>query len=173
MWISELFPELARHADELCLLSGMHTDLPNHPQAQVQMHTGNFQFVRPSLGAWTLYGLGTENANLPGFIALNPANGTAQHFGSAFLPAVYQAARFGSGNRRNFRRGRGDQRVEIPNIKNPKLDAELQRMQLDFVQDLNRARLGRDGHQPEVEGRDSSPSSWPFACRTRFPSSWI
>ena len=68
-WISELFPEVAGHADELCVIRSMHTDLPAHPQAFLMMHTGNSQFVRPSLGAWTLYGLGTENENLPGFIA--------------------------------------------------------------------------------------------------------
>ncbi len=152
LWVSELMPEIAAHADELCVLSGMHTDIPNHPQAQVQMHTGTSRFVRPSLGAWTLYGLGTENANLPGFIALNPASGTAQHFGSAFLPAIHQAARFGSSSRRSARRVRGGTKEEVPNIKNLKLDTELQRLQLDYVQNLNRAKLKRDGDQPEVEG---------------------
>jgi hypothetical protein len=153
LWISELMSEVAAHADDLCLLSGMHTDLPNHPQAQVKMHTGNSQFVRPSLGAWSLYGLGTENANLPGFVALNSPSGTAQHFGSAFLPAIYQAARFGADDRGGGRRrARGVQTPEIPNIKNPKLDKDLQRLQLDFVQDLNKAKLKRDVHQPDVEG---------------------
>ena len=155
LWISELMPEVSAHADDLCLLNGMHTDLPNHPQAQVQMHTGNHQFVRPSLGAWTLYGLGSENANLPGFIALNAGNGTAQHFGSAFLPAIYQAARFGgAGGRRNVaRRGRGNESGQsVPNIRNRSLGTDLQRMQLDYVQKLNRAKLSQDVHQPEVEG---------------------
>ncbi|MBL47545.1 MAG: sulfatase [Roseibacillus sp.] len=155
LWMSELVPGISRHADELCLLSGMHTDLPNHPQAQVQMHTGNHQFVRPSLGAWTLYGLGSENANLPGFIALNPGNGTAQHFGSAFLPAIYQAARFGgaAGRRgRAARRGPAAAGESVANISNPGLAPELQRLQLDYVQKLNRAKLGRDVHQPAVEG---------------------
>ncbi len=75
----------------------MHTDLPNHSQAFAQMHTGSFQFVRPSLGAWTLYGLGSENANLPGFITLNPPadNGGAQNYGSAFLPAICQGTKIG------------------------------------------------------------------------------
>jgi len=152
MWMSELMPELAAHADDLCMLKGMHTDLPNHPQAQTQMHTGSFQFVRPSLGAWSLYGLGTENSDLPGFVALNPQNGTAQHFGSGFLPAMYQAARFGeAGVRRGARRG-GSNTPAIPNIKNPQLDSELQRIQLDYIQQLNRAKLERDSEQPGVEG---------------------
>ena len=149
LWISELLPHLAKHADDLCLLNGMHTDLPNHPQAQTQMHTGNFQFVRPSLGAWTLYGLGTENADLPGFVALNPPAGNAQQFGSAFLPAIYQGARFGSSQRR---RSRGGTKSTVPNIANPQLSREQQRRQLDFVQGLNRNQLKRDQVQPEIEG---------------------
>jgi hypothetical protein len=67
-WVSELFPEVAKHVDDLCMIKSMQTDIPAHPQAFLQMHTGSFQFVRPSMGAWTLYGLGTENENLPGFI---------------------------------------------------------------------------------------------------------
>ena len=151
LWMSELMPALSAHADDLCMIKGMHTDLPNHPQAQTQMHTGSFQFVRPSLGAWSLYGLGTENSNLPGFIALNPQNGTAQHFGSAFLPAIYQAARFGGAQRGRRQAGRGANE-QVPNIANQKLDRQQQRVQLDFVQQLNRAKLAREGYQPGVEG---------------------
>ncbi len=152
LWVSELLPELAGHADDLCVLHGMHTDVPNHPQAQTQMHTGSFQFVRPSLGAWSLYGLGTENADLPGFVALNPPTGNAQQFGSAFLPAIYQGARFGSSQRRSGRRARGGGRSAVPNISNPRLNRDLQRRQLDFVQELNRGQLERDRYQPEIEG---------------------
>ena len=65
LWLSELFPELARHADRLCLLTGMVTDVPAHAQAFLKMHTGSFQFVRPSLGAWTVYGLGRSWFALP------------------------------------------------------------------------------------------------------------
>ena len=95
--MSEVFPELAKHADDLCVVRSMHTDLPNHSQAFMQMHTGSFQFVRPSVGAWTLYGLGSENANLPGFVTLNPPsdNGGARNYGSAFLPAICQGTRIG------------------------------------------------------------------------------
>ncbi len=70
--MSELMPELAAHADDLCMLKGMHTDLPNHPQAQTQMHTGSFQFVRPSLGAWSLYGLGDGECRPPGLCRTQP-----------------------------------------------------------------------------------------------------
>ena len=74
--ISELYPHVSKHADDLCLLNGSLTDIPNHPQALVQLHTGNFQFVRPSMGAWVLYGFGTENQDLPGFITIKPPTQT-------------------------------------------------------------------------------------------------
>src|SRR4029434_3377373 len=85
LWISELFPNVAQHADELCLLHGMNTAIPAHPQAVVQLHTGSAQFVRPSMGAWMLYGLGTENENLPGFVTISPplALGGAENYGTA------------------------------------------------------------------------------------------
>jgi hypothetical protein len=159
LWISSLFPHLSQHADDLCLLRGMHCDQPNHSQATAQTHTGSFQFVRPSLGAWTLFGLGSENENLPGFIALNPPPGDSQNFGSAFLPAIYQGTPIGSspvggfggtmGRRGNDSNGKSP---ELSNIKNPKLDPELQRIQLNFLQGLNRRKLERDLHQPQVEG---------------------
>ncbi len=155
LWVSELTPEIATHADELCMLHGMHTDLPNHPQAQTMMHTGSSQFVRPSIGAWTLYGLGTNNADLPGFVALGVPNGNANHFGSSFLPAIYQGARFAANSRRvggNNRLARRDPKPNIPNIANPRLDRELQRIQLDYVQSLNKAKLERDKRAPGVEG---------------------
>ena len=155
LWISELLPEIATHADDLCMLHGMNTDLPNHPQAQTMMHTGSSQFVRPSIGAWTLYGLGTNNADLPGFVALGAPNGNANHFGSSFLPAIFQGARFGVDSRRpggNNRFARREQKPKIPNIANPKLDRELQRAQLDYVQNLNKAKLAREKHAPGVEG---------------------
>src|SRR5271154_2239137 len=97
LWISELFPELAKQADKLCLLRGMHTDVPAHSQAFLQMHTGVFQFKRPSMGAWAFYGLGTDNENLPGFVTLRPPlqNGGPANYGSAFLPAMYQGTPIG------------------------------------------------------------------------------
>ena len=145
LFISELFPELAKQADELCVLNGMHTDLPNHPQAFVQMHCGIFQFPRPSLGAWAVYGLGTENANLPGFITLSPSggNGGPVNYGSAFLPAVYQGTRIGRG---------GDGPQQVANLKNPKQTAAQQRVELDFIQSLNRNALEQGGANAGIEG---------------------
>src|SRR6266478_1892256 len=76
LWLPEIFPNLAKHADELCLLNSMYTDVAVHGAAATQLHTGNFRFPRPSMGAWTLYGLGTENTELPGFISFNGTGGT-------------------------------------------------------------------------------------------------
>ncbi|MEM7015404.1 MAG: DUF1501 domain-containing protein [Verrucomicrobiota bacterium] len=146
--ISELYPHLAKHADDLCLVNGMHTDLPSHPQAFAQLHTGNFQFVRPSLGAWSLYGLGTENQNLPGFITINPPTG-ANNYGSAFLPAIYQGTPIGS----SLRQRRNDNSAaSMPNIRSSKLNNEQQRLQLDFVKSLNQGKIEKEVHNPEVEG---------------------
>ncbi|MDF1823820.1 MAG: DUF1501 domain-containing protein [Verrucomicrobiales bacterium] len=147
--ISSLFPHLAKHADDLCIINSMHTDLPNHPQATTQMHTGNFQFVRPSMGAWTLYGLGTENDSLPGFITLSPPNG-AQNYGSAFLPAIYQGTPIGKQARNRF--VSQEARDAVQNIRNPQLSKELQRVQLDYVKSLNTEKLARDQYHPDVEG---------------------
>ncbi len=147
LWVSELFPEVAAHADELCVLRGMHTDLPAHPEAYLMLHTGSSQFIRPSLGAWTLYGLGTEADELPGFIAVKPTgrNGGAQNYGSAFLPAACQATRIGS-------EGQPIAQAQVGNIRNPKLDLESQRRQLDLVQSMNRELVERDRVNPGVEG---------------------
>ena len=146
LWLSELFPKLAAHADELCLLRSMQTNLPAHPQAVINMHTGSSQFVRPSLGAWSLYGLGTTNENLPGFVTITPSNGFggAQNYGSSFLPAIYQGTRIGSDNR-------PIEGAQLSNLE-PTMNAQAQRTELDFIQNLNQQKLHKDGVNPEVEG---------------------
>jgi hypothetical protein len=145
LWISSAFPNVAEHADELCLLRGMTTDIPNHPQAFVQLHTGSTQFVRPSLGSWTLYGLGSENENLPGFVTIAPPiQFGSQNYGSAFLPAVYQGTRIGAQKEEGST-------AAITDIHNPELNAALQRKQLDLVQAMNHDMLTR-GANAEIEG---------------------
>jgi hypothetical protein len=145
--ISELYPQLAAHADDLCLLNGMYTDVPNHPQALVQLHTGSFQFVRPSVGAWVLYGLGTENEDMPGFITIKPPSrlGGAQNYGSAFLPAVYQGTRIGNN-------GQALKDASIGNIRNTKYSSEVQREQVDLLQSMNRLHAERNPTNSELEG---------------------
>ena len=145
--ISELYPKLAKHADKMCLLNSMYGDIPNHPQCFVQLHTGSFQFVRPSLGSWLLYGLGTENQNLPGFVTLNPPSrvGGAQNYGSAFLPAIYQGTRIGN-------LGQSLKNVQLPNLGNDRLNAEEQRRQLDYIQSLNRDLKSRNEASAQIDG---------------------
>ena len=139
--ISDRFPHLAKHADSLCILNGMHTDSAAHPQASIFLHTGSFTFVRPSMGSWSLYGLGTENQNMPGFITINPPNtGGAQNYGSAFLPAPYQGTPVTIGD------------DMVPNIKNPEMNAADQRKQLDFLQTLNNAYKNKAKVDGELEG---------------------
>ncbi|MEK0451559.1 MAG: hypothetical protein RL088_3827 [Verrucomicrobiota bacterium] len=146
LWISELFSKVAQHADDLCLVRSMQTNVPAHPQAMVNLHTGNSQFVRPSLGAWTLYGLGTTNQNLPGFITITPSQGFggAQNYGSAFLPAIYQATKVGSDNR-------SVANAQVRNISST-LNPSAQRAELELIQTLNREALRRDKYNPEIEG---------------------
>jgi len=151
LWISDLLPEIGSMADELCLLRGMNTDLPVHPRAMTQLHTGATQFVRPSLGAWTLYGLGTENDSMPGFVSISTPAGTAQQIGSAFLPSVFAGTKVGGSGGRGGNR-RGGSKAAVPDIKNSGLTSRQQRTQLDFIQQLNREKMERDKHQPGVEG---------------------
>jgi hypothetical protein len=157
LYISDLFPNVAKHADELCMINSMHTDNPAHPQATIQLHTGSVQFVqfvRPSVGAWVLYGLGTTNPNLPGFITINPPSGLggAQNYGSAFLPASYQGTRLdGSG-------GMADIVPVVPQ--------KLQRRQLDLLQAMNHDAEARSG-QPIRSKASSNPMSLASACRAR------
>ncbi len=145
--ISELYPNLSKHADDLCLLNSMYTDVPNHPQALVQLHTGSFQFVRPSVGAWVLYGLGTENQDLPGFVTIKPPArlGGAQNYGSAFLPAVYQGTRIGQ-PRENLKS------VEIGNIENNVFSSKVQREQVGLLQSMNRSFAEEHPSNTQLDG---------------------
>ena len=145
--ISELFPKLSQHADDLCLLNGMYGDVPAHPQAFVQLHTGSFQFVRPSMGSWILYGLGSENENLPGFISLSPPArvGGAQNYGSAFLPALYQGTAIGS-------LGRPIKDANLQNLGSNRLPRNLQRRQIDFIQEMNRDLKVQQGDDSRIDG---------------------
>ena len=158
LWLADTLPLLAKHADDLCLVHSLHTDLPNHAQAFGQMHTGSFQFVRPSLGAWTLYGLGTENENLPGFITLNPPadNGGAQNYGGAFLPAIFQGTRLGGSQLPELYAALLKKDVApgppLKNIANAALPPAVQRQQLDFIRALNEHQLARATSHPEIEG---------------------
>ena len=147
LWVSDLLPGIAEQADEICVLSGMHTDIGNHTPAMLHLHTGNFVLARPSMGAWIMYGLGTENQNLPGFISMCPPviNGGAANYGTAFLPAVYQGTALGSINM-NIKD------AQPGNIKNPHLNMRQQRGQLDLIQSLNRDLAQQNPESSQIEG---------------------
>lgn len=156
--LSSLLPNIARHADDLCVINSMHTDLPNHAPAFGQMHTGSFQFVRPSLGAWTLYGLGSVNQNLPGFITLSPPAdfGGARNYGSSFLPAACQGTKIGSSTipdlYANLLGKNEEPGPPMKHLGDDSIDRDKQRAQIDFVQSLDRMKLKRDQWNPEIEG---------------------
>ena len=89
LFMSDMLPHTAKHADDLCVLRAVHADSPNHPVAIRQLHTGNLFDVVPSMGAWFSYGLGTENQQLPSYISILPGEGE-RNYSSAFLPAIHQ-----------------------------------------------------------------------------------
>jgi len=145
-WFSELLPNIATHADKFCWLRGLHTDTPAHPQAVVQLHTGsaNAALTRPSMGSWLLYGLGTENQDLPGYVTINPSPnfGGAVNYGSAFLPAHFQGTRISDTG-------------YLPNLQ-ASTATKLQRRQLDLVQSMNRDFSAQPGAPDPVESIISS-----------------
>src|ERR1019366_3801062 len=131
-WVSSLFPCIAEHVDDLCFLQGMHTDGIAHGPATLFMHTGSINLVRPSVGSWVLYGLGTENNNLPGFITICPsmANGGPRNWSNSFLPAAFQGTPIG-------RAGIPASEARIRNITNPIRTTDEQSAQLDLLRALN------------------------------------
>ncbi len=145
--ISELLPNLARHADDLCVLRSLHTDNPNHGPALFQMNNGTITPNRPTLGAWLSYGLGSENENLPSFVVLCPGRPVrfSELWSSAFLPAEHQGTYI---NHTNL-----DPRQMIPFLRNSQLDLTAQRRQLDLLRSLNEQhQLTRVG-DPALEAR--------------------
>jgi len=145
-WVSELFPEVAKCVDELCFIKSMHGSNEAHGGALLKIHTGSDTFVRPSMGAWISYGLGSANENLPSFVTINATlgHGGVQNFGSAFLPAEHQATRIG-----NLASG-------ISNLKNPELSEVDLRAQLDLAQSLNQGHLKSVGRDSSLEARIQS-----------------
>ncbi|MEZ5402496.1 MAG: DUF1501 domain-containing protein [Bryobacteraceae bacterium] len=147
MELSELLPELGRHADDITLIRSMHTDAFNHHPGQLLLFTGSIQFGRPSMGAWVMYGLGSESRNLPGFVVLTSGRGTsggASNFGSGFLPSHYQGTVF---------RNSGDPILYLSNP--PGVTREKQRTTLDAVNALNAHRNEITG-DPEIASRIAS-----------------
>jgi hypothetical protein len=164
--VSELFPRIGSCADDLCVIRSMNgSNQVSHGPALLALHTGDAVLARPSLGAWLLYGLGTENQDLPGFISMSPSlyHGGAQNYGSAFLPACYQGARISDGSTPFAGAG-------VPNLT-PADDLALQRLQLDLLARDNRAHLARTGPDPRLEARIES-FEMAFRMQARAPEAF-
>lgn len=148
--ISELYPHLSKRADDLCVIRSMWTDNPNHEPSLLMMNSGNMQPIRPSLGSWLTFGLGSENQNLPGFVVLCPDKPVVgpQLWSNSFLPGVYQGTHI---NNKTI-----DPAKIIRDIRNTHLSPKAQREQLDLLQTLNQSHLEQRGRDEPLEARIAS-----------------
>jgi hypothetical protein len=149
--VSELFAKTAECIDDICVIRSMHADVPNHEPSLLLMNTGDARMARPSMGSWVLYGLGTENQNLPGFIVMCPRGypiSETQNWRAAFLPGIYQGTYIDSQHT--------DIEKLIQNIKNRHVSRPEQRAQLDLLQALNQEHLQRRQSEADLEARIQS-----------------
>ncbi|MBL6765950.1 MAG: DUF1501 domain-containing protein [Verrucomicrobiae bacterium] len=146
--VSELFPKIGEMIDEIAVINSMHTDIPAHEFATVMMNTGSGRIVKPSMGSWVLYGLGSENQNLPGFIALGGGLGGSQNWRSAFLPGAFQGTL--------VRNVSTDVEKIIENIKNHYITAGQQRDQLTLFRQLSELHNENLKRESELEARIQS-----------------
>ena len=145
-WVSEIFPHVAQHVDDICFVHSMHTNIPEHAGAIMMMNLGHLQPNRPSMGSWLAYGLGTENQDLPAFVAMSPRalpRGKAANWGNAFLPGAYNGV-YVNINKMHHER-------VISNLKNGKLSRDGQRDQLDLLANLNKQHLERREQDQHLE----------------------
>lgn len=148
--VSELLPELGKHIDDICVLNGMHADNPNHGPALLQMNNGTILPTRPSMGAWFLYGLGSENENLPGYIVLCPGRPVRFSilWNSAFLPTAFQGT--------YINHSKIEPSQMVPNLTNQRWDLAEQRRQLDLMQAMNANHLERRSEDQALQARMAS-----------------
>jgi hypothetical protein len=149
--VSELFEQTAQHIDDIAIINSMQADVPNHEPSLLLMNCGESRLVRPSMGSWITYGMGTENQNLPGFVALCPGGypvKETQNWQSAFLPGVFQGTYVNTEN----------EEIEklIEHIRNRHLSKSEQRKQLLALQKLNQIHQRQHAHDPVVEARIQS-----------------
>lgn len=147
-WVSDIFPHVAQQVDDICFIHSMHTDIPEHAGAIMMMNVGHLQPNRPSLGSWLVYGLGTENQNLPGFVALSPRaqpRGQMANWGSSFLPGAY------AGCYVNIAEMKPDS--VLHDLRNQFVGAGEQRKQVDLLRRLNRLHADREGNDAGLESR--------------------
>jgi Protein of unknown function (DUF1501) len=148
--VSDLFPHLAKCADDLCVIRSMHTNIPNHEPSLLMMTSGETQPTRPSMGSWLLYGLGTDNQNLPGFMVLCPGEPVVgpQLWANSFLPGIYQGT--------HIRNQRIDPKTVIANVNNDQIGRHAQREQMDLLKQLNEMHLARRAGDNPLEARIES-----------------
>jgi hypothetical protein len=156
--VSELLPEIGSCIDDICVIRSLYADNINHPNACLQMYTGEQIFSRPSLGSWVLYGLGTENRNLPGFVVVTPGQDPAL-WGSSFLPAAYQGTRI------------ADLKKPMANLGNPRLAPADQRAQLDLVSRVNQLHRREREEDSRLEARIQS-FELAFRMQTEAPDAF-
>jgi len=159
-WVSEIFPHVAGCVDDICFLHGMHTEIPEHAGGILMMNLGHLQPVRPSLGSWLVYGLGTENQNLPGFVAMaagtGPRGGLA-NWNNSFLPGAYAGTFIDCRN--------PDPRQALRNLQHPGMSRAEQARQVDLLSELNRMHLAR---QEADQGLEASIESLELAFRMQM-----
>ncbi|MCH2060821.1 MAG: DUF1501 domain-containing protein [Verrucomicrobiales bacterium] len=146
--ISELFPNVAKSADELCVIRSMHANVPNHEPSLLLMNCGEARLIRPSVGSWVSYGLGSENQNLPGFISMCPGGypiQESQNWQAGFLPGTYQGTYIDTKHRQIDKL--------IANIENKKLPLATQRRQLDLLRRLNQRHQEMRPEDSQLESR--------------------
>ena len=148
--VSELFPKVGECADELCVIRSMFTNVPNHEPSLLMMTCGDTQPVRPSMGSWLLYGLGSENENLPGFVVMCPGKPVVgpQLWSNSFLPGIYQGT--------HINNSRMDPKSVIAHLTNSNLSREAQREQLDLLKAMNEAHLAQRKGDSNLETRIQS-----------------
>jgi len=146
--VSEIFPEVAKCIDDICVIRSMHTNIPNHEPGLLLMTCGNTQPIRPSMGSWLLYGLGTENQNLPGFVVLCPGKPVVgpQLWSNSFLPGVFQGCHIQNLNPAKV----------IDHIKNAHVGSTTQREQLDLLNGLNRIHMQKRDGDDQLDARIQS-----------------
>ena len=151
LWVSELFPRLATRVDDLCMVHSCYGTNPAHGGAMMKLHTGTDRFIRPSIGSWLSYGLGTENENLPAFVTICPtlAFGGVNNWSSSFLPAVHNGTAIGDASVPSAR-------ARVKYIKNSRWSLATQRLQLERLKRLNEAYLDRTGSEAALEARINS-----------------
>lgn len=159
--VSDLLPRFSAHADDLCVLRGMYTDNPNHGPALFMMNNGTITPTRPSMGAWFLYGLGSENADLPGYVVLCPGRPVrfAELWTNSFLPGEFQGTYIDHSNRTPEKM--------IPFLRHPSRGSAEQRKQLDLLLALERQRALENERALGNEGNESAAENGPFEARMK------